>query len=250
MGDPIDVRLTEELAMHAWPAAESEPLDGWWLRFNHGVTRRSNSVWPNHGEGRLPTHERIARAEAFYAARGLQPRFQLTPAAVPGDLDARLAERGYRIEESTHVQVARTREVAERATARCPVEIAPDSHDVWTATAWPAPADRADVRRPTVERIEPETAFALARLDGEPAGVALGVAERGRVGGFCFHTLPSARRRGVAGALLGALARWGLERDCGQFYLQVEDRNTGARALYAGAGFETAYRYHYRMFSA
>jgi hypothetical protein len=37
---------------------------------------------------------------------------------------------------------------------------------------------------------------ATAIVAGEPAGVALGVAERGFVGLFCFHTLPGHRRRG------------------------------------------------------
>src|SRR5260370_24946957 len=58
----------EELAFAAWPAEEVERADGWRLRWTRGVTRRANSVWPNEATGDAPLSDRIARAEAFYAA--------------------------------------------------------------------------------------------------------------------------------------------------------------------------------------
>ena len=52
------VRELEELAANAWPAGEVEELDGWRLRFNAGVTRRANSVWPNAAGDCLPLAEK------------------------------------------------------------------------------------------------------------------------------------------------------------------------------------------------
>ena len=54
------------------------------------------------------------------------------------------------------------------------------------------------------------------------------------------------RRRGLAGAILGALADWGQQLGAHTAYLQVEEDNPNAQRLYARTGFETVYGYHYR----
>jgi GNAT superfamily N-acetyltransferase len=241
-----EIRQLEELAANAWPAAVVQAVDGWRLRFNHGVTRRANSAWPNGRGERLSIDERLALVEDFYARRGVSARVQVTPAAEPSDLDALLARRGYAVEESVHVQTAATKEVVERTSRSCEVALSAGPSDEWTRTAWPESELSPSIRRETVERIGPETACATAIVAGEPAGVALGVAERGFVGLFCFHTLPGHRRRGAAGSLLHALADWARSRNSASIYLQVQDSNAPARALYARAGFSTLYRYHYR----
>ena len=45
--------------------------------------------------------------------------------------------------------------------------------------------------------------------------------------------------------VLAALARAALERGIERIVLQVEEANTAALALYAGAGFRSAWRYRY-----
>jgi ribosomal protein S18 acetylase RimI-like enzyme len=74
----------------------------------------------------------------------------------------------------------------------------------------------------------------------------MGVVERRWVGIFSMATVAEHRRRGAATSVLGALARWGLEQRATEVYLQVEEENGTARALYEGLGFRGAYRYHYR----
>lgn len=88
----------EEAAFRAWPAQEVIELSGWRLRFTQGVTRRANSVWPNEWRDETPLSERVGTVEAFAAARGIAPSFQLTSVAKPAGLDAWLAERGYVID--------------------------------------------------------------------------------------------------------------------------------------------------------
>jgi GNAT superfamily N-acetyltransferase len=223
-----EIRQLEEIAANAWPAAVVQAVDGWRLRFNHGVTRRANSAWPNGRGERLSVDERLALVEDFYARRGVSARVQLTPAAEPSDLDTLLEE------------------VLQRTSRSCEVALSAGPSDEWARTAWPEPELSPSIRRATVERIGPETTCATAIVAGEPAGVALGVAERRFVGLFCFHTLPGLRRRGAARSLLHALAEWARSRNAASIYLQVEDSNAPARALYASAGFATLYRYHYR----
>jgi GNAT superfamily N-acetyltransferase len=98
-----------------------------------------------------------------------------------------------------------------------------------------------------LDRIGPGAAVAAARLpDSGSAGIAFVVLERRWAGIFGMATYREARRRGVATALLNALARHADAGGAAQMYLQVEDGNDAARALYARAGFAPAYRYHYR----
>ncbi len=244
------IRLVEELASRAWPALRVEPLSGWRLRFNHGVTRRTNSVWPNDLEGDLDLDGRLDRVRAFYARHALPARFHISPAALPVDLDLRLAERGFALEEPTWVETAPAARVIERTRSACAVDLEADPSAAWAGLAWPDDAQAPEVRRATVERIGAPRVCATARLDGEPAGAALGVAEGDFAGVFAFHTRSPLRRRGVAGSLLGALARWALERGASSLYLQVEEKNAPARALWARSGFEPLYRYHYRTRAA
>jgi ribosomal protein S18 acetylase RimI-like enzyme len=67
---------------------------------------------------------------------------------------------------------------------------------------------------------------------------------------FCMATEPAARRRGVARAVLGALAEWSQQQAARGLYLQVERDNTAAQALYASLGFSRSHGYHFRIASA
>ncbi len=110
-----------------------------------------------------------------------------------------------------------------------------------------APPAQAAVRQAILQRIALPCAYATLHRDGAAIAVALGVAEDGWMGIFNVVTLPAYRRQGAARALLAALAAWGQQQGAQRAYLQVMARNTPAQALYAGLGFETAYRYHYRV---
>ncbi len=57
---------------------------------------------------------------------------------------------------------------------------------------------------------------------------------------------PAARRRGLATAVMGALARQAYAEGATAAYLQVEADNEAARALYDRLGFTDHHGYHYR----
>ena len=58
-------------------------------------------------------------------------------------------------------------------------------------------------------------------------------------------TVPEARRRGHARAIVHSLARWAIERGCTRAMLQVDSTNVAARRLYASAGFAPHHEYRY-----
>ena len=60
-----------------------------------------------------------------------------------------------------------------------------------------------------------------------------------------LRTLSSARRKGLASALICALGEQAQKRDLHRFFLQVEEGNAGAINLYRRLGFKVAWRYHY-----
>jgi ribosomal protein S18 acetylase RimI-like enzyme len=59
--------------------------------------------------------------------------------------------------------------------------------------------------------------------------------------------LPEARRRGLAGQVLGALLERGRAAGARRAYLAVEEANVAARGLYERAGFSIEAGYHYRV---
>jgi GNAT superfamily N-acetyltransferase len=84
----------------------------------------------------------------------------------------------------------------------------------------------------------------LAFIDGEPAGCAFWhrsfTTARGREVIYLedLSVLPEFRRKGVARALLKALAGEAKRRGCPSIYWLMKSWNEGARALYAQAGAE------------
>jgi GNAT superfamily N-acetyltransferase len=185
-----------------------------------------------------------AVVEDFYARLRTRALVQMTPADTLAGLDAELARRGWSAEGATDVLVAEATAVLAR-TDGAGVAIAPRRDARWVA-AWAACEGRTDAdehARQVLARIEPPTAYALAPGG---AGVGLAVSERGWAGLFCVATAPEARRRGVASAVLHALARWAAGQGARGIYLQVERDNAPAHALYARTGFSRSHGYHYR----
>ena len=247
--DEAAIRVIELQAFDCWPAGETTGLGEWRLRANRGVTNRANSAWAV-GEPGLPMEAAIAAVETFYADRQQIPIFQLSPLTRPHELETALAARGYESYSPVTVQVASAMDAAQGET-RQGLELECHSHldEDWFAmsgTMGRYMGDAVLVYRRMMERIAPRACFALARRLGEPVGVGLGVHGRGWVGIFSMLTLPEHRGLGVGREILREIAHWAAIGGANHLYLQVEEDNDAARALYSGAGFETLYRYHYR----
>ena len=235
--------------MHAWPAEIIETVEGWRLRFTQGVSRRANSAWSNESTGATPLARRIASVEAFYTARGADSCFHISPLSPP-ELDAALALRGYYQNGETCVQSAPLGKVIAATSPSAAIEMHPRPTANWEQVAWPTRELQPAVRRGILRRIVPQSVCALAHEEGRAVAAGLGVFERARVGIFSMRTQEAARGRGLASAILHALASWGQELGAQTAYLQVEKDNPTAQRLYARAGFQTVYRYHYRSRAA
>lgn len=234
--------VLDAVGSRAWPGLETEQFDGWSLRAAEGFTGRANSVLPA-AAGRLPLTAKLEAVERFYAARGLPASYLLSPAAAPPDLDAILAERGYRQSPAVLVQTA--------ALPAVRADGLPGEPDRGWIETWAAGSGRTEAQVGTalriLERVTVPQAFALLERDGGPAAVGRGVLDGEWLGIFQMATLPSSRRRGAAREVLARLTAWGRAAGAEHAYLQVSGDNLVAQRVYAAAGFVTAYRYAYRF---
>lgn len=244
-----DVAAIERVAFRSWPGLEQTVVDGWCLRFAHGITQRANSVWPN--EGTQAIEATVADVEAYYHARGLPARFQICPVSQPVGLDALLAGRGYGHVGRTAVQHVALPELLASAQLRSGlvVELLPEPSVAWWGCY--AAADEVETRSVAVRQticssIQIPACYATVMQDGRAVAVGSATVDDGWIGFFNIATLPEYRRMGAATQLMAYLGEWGLEQGATQAYLQVTAGNEVALRVYARLGFTTGYFYHYR----
>ncbi|MEK6221098.1 MAG: GNAT family N-acetyltransferase [Chloroflexota bacterium] len=248
---PIErIRLIEELAANAWQPALEQSLEGWRMRYNQGVSRRLNSVWPNLLHGKLPIEKRVEEVENFYLSRETLPRFQICPAALPSDLPKILTARGYSADAYTHVKTAPIAWVLSKTEANPALEITTSNilTDEWMRLYRQSASFDAHgetMRRGTLTRIGQSACFVLIKVNQQKAAIGLGVAERNWVGVFSMNTLPTFRKQGAATTILNYLGNWGLELGAQELYLQVMQSNENAKNMYAKLGFLELYQYYY-----
>jgi GNAT superfamily N-acetyltransferase len=240
----------EELVVDAWPAAETEPLDGWLLRASGGPTHRGNSTSTLACDGGLALDERLSRAEAFYRERGLPPMFQIGPCVEPIELDSVLAERGYRVSSEALMATAPALDVLARTRARHQVEITTRPSEAFaTLTAAESRfAESYDSFRGFLHRLGSRCRYVTARDATETTVAAcITIASEERIGVYAMLTARERRREGAATSLLHAIAAHAHSDLARELYLLVETGNEAARATYAKAGFADVYGYHYRV---
>lgn len=244
------VPLLDELMANAWHPMVSETRGGWRYRWTAGVTRRANSALALGTDKDLDGL--VARAEVFYGARGVPATIQLTTASTSSRVAAYLRARGYRETARTLVQVADTPDVINRSRpVAYEIELSGAPTDEWFNTYWSVEASRGrrDADRAVYQDVllvsGLSTAFVAARVGSQTVGVAQLVTEQGWAGVQCMATGPNHRRRGVANALLAALAQEAHRQGAQRMYLAVVADNHAATGLYATAGFQTAHEYSY-----
>ncbi|MFJ8248905.1 GNAT family N-acetyltransferase [Streptomyces sp. NPDC094466] len=229
----------------AWQPVESEALGDWRLRAAGGFTRRANSALPL-GDPGLPVGEALDRVRDWYEERGL-PAYVQTATGAEGTqelLCAELERRGWRREVSAEVRIAALAPVGDLEAEVRAVRLTrePDA-------AWLARYQRLAAPGPSALRVlgsGPSVWFATVPGDtGAPAAIGRCVVD-GRWAGFmAVEVAPEQRRRGLATTVMAALARRAQDEGASAAWLQVEDDNEGARALYDGMGFATHHRYHH-----
>jgi ribosomal protein S18 acetylase RimI-like enzyme len=218
------------------------PVEGWLLRATPGLERgRLNSALP------LVRDPGLEVVEAFYAERGLPAQVQVTPADGHPWLTDELDARDWGSRWPSAVYSGRVDDAAAAAAADGDIALLAEPTADWLA-AWSLCEGR------DVEDVAMHAQLVLAQLDGRaayalaPAGAAVGlvVCEDDLAGLFCVAVERDQRRRGLGSAVVGALAAHARERGAREVYLEVEERNAAALAMYARLGLQRRYGYVHR----
>jgi N-acetylglutamate synthase len=240
----------EIAADEAWPAPVRDRLGDWLLRAAEGWTGRANSALPVGDPDRaLP--DAVDAVLRWYADRGL-PAMINTPVPLATPVGTELDRRGWSARPPVLVQTVPLPALlaaAPPATGQPPVELAPAPDPAWLALA----AGRKGGLPPAALHVltgVPQVRFAAVRDDaGRLLAVGRGtVTGRGRwLGLTLIEVVEQARRRGLAGQLVRTLAEWGARTGAERAFLQVEQHNTAAVALYRRLGFTTHHTYLTRV---
>ncbi len=235
-----------ERAARSTPAAVEDRSSGWWFRHTDSETWWAGAVLA-HGVNQQ-IEDRVTLAERFYVEHDALTRFQVCPAC-PEDLDAVLAERGYRLEAPIALLVTKggtPTPCTAAAGVSVRIEESPTAGWVHVLNASQH-KDAAEAERRMIARVRLPSAFVTAYYAGEPVGIGRAVADGDWTGVFHMVTVPHARGRGIARLVLHSISQWAQSSDAPKLYLQVEHSNTVARRLYAATGFEHLANYHYRV---
>jgi GNAT superfamily N-acetyltransferase len=242
--DPIRI---EEAGLNALQTRRQLFFDGWLLRLSPGKAKRARSVNPHFGSS-LPVDEKIDRCERIYAARELPALFRMTPFVKPVDLGPALERRGYVVFDSTLVQgvsLARLPDVALPAHVELVTPSLAEFVDAIGDMRRSSPVQRAA----HLERLActPLAMHAVvARVDDRAVGCGQVALDDRLAGVYDMMTVADMRGRGVAKVIVRALLTWASQHGATHGFLQVNDDNLPARAVYRRFGFETTYAYHYR----
>lgn len=251
MPDLDSIRRLEEVTLNTSPAIHQALYDGWLLRASGTDTRRANSATAMQ-PSMLPLEEKIAGTEAWFRAHGQPAIFRLTEAFAPPELDGLLAKRGYAREVETWVM---TRDLSTgippgdyhlppgaKVLERSESDGLQDIHRMKDVS----PEVRAqDLKRQTLWK-GPQVFLSLKTINGV-ASTGMARLDAGHLGIFNMRTASKARDKGYATILVAYLLAWGLEQGARSAFLQVDQANAPAIAVYRKFGFSPAYAYWHRV---
>lgn len=243
------IRAIEEVASRAWPAKHRQQYGGWLLRATEGVTRRANSVLPLGNPPEAQLDKALKTVETFYQQYRLPMRFQLTTTSQPPNLDEALENNALIMDMRVEVHTAPLNSVVVEEPQVGIVIFGSLNRDWLQAYGRFAGYDKVTlkVRQGIMERITQEKAFATAVIGDSIVGTGLGVIDGIWLGLFGLIVDKNHRREGIATVITQNLVTWALNHGASHGYLQVEEHNDPAKALYSTLGFKETYTYWYRV---
>jgi GNAT superfamily N-acetyltransferase len=242
------VRRFEAAGFRAWPAARVHYDGTWLIRLTPGhPAKRLNSVNPLDPNDVHDLDARIDKAGREFAAAGRPLTFRMSPLSGEA-MSAHFDRLGWRrFSESLVMHRPLDDDLIAGGMDQIPMKDIPR----FVGAAIKAQG-ASNILKPALTdilaAIEPEAGlFALEREDEEPLATAICVQDGDLAGLFEVATALAERGKGYARRIVLSALKWARLRGARTAWLQVEESNAHARALYASLGFAELYRYHYRQ---
>ena len=236
----------EEAALNALQTQRQLFLDGWLVRLSPGAAKRARSVNPHFGSS-MPIDAKVDRCEAIYAAHRLPVLFRITPFCKPPELDEVLARRGYVAfdeRSSRSAPCAGDCGAADRRRGARPAPFAEFVEAVGELRGS-TPVQRA-AHFERLSNTPLDTHAVIARCEGRIVGCGQVALDDGLAAIYDMVTAADFRGRGLATWIVAALSNRAGQAGARYAFLQVNDDNAPALAVYGKFGFATVYAYHYR----
>ncbi len=243
----LNCQKYEELQLNAFPAINTEILDGWLLRYSNGYTYRGNSVNPLYYS--LENYDsKITECESRYKKLNLPCVFKLTP-DTDKILDKTLERRNYARAKDADIMVSSLDSWKQETLngVECSEKLTADWLEQFVVlngtTTEPDKSTAIDIlsniKRPVV---------CASIYDGDTmAGCGLGVIEGEYIGLYDIRVREEYRRQGFAASICKKIIERGIAAGAKEAYLQVMSSNESAVKLYEKLGFVKKYTYWYRV---
>lgn len=238
----------QAIAATGWGFQERAYIGGWEVRAAGGHTSRANCAWPL-GDSGMSLRATLDAVRHWFADRGLTPRVQTVDGS---PLDREIAASGFAGADRPAL-----RQTAPLEPALTLLRRAADA-DLEAEITAELPEDFFAVYRRGLGIPEFKTIlttggalirFAVVRgADGAALSAGRLAVDHatGYAGIAALATVETARRRGLARVVLRDLLSFAADRGATSTYLEVEEGNAPALALYESLGYATAHRYHCR----
>ena len=238
-----DIASLERATLDAVAPLEVREMADWLLPLDRSTIGRAKSAVPLRHTGLRA--DALDAIETAYLDWGIEARFRVADVPGLGNIHQRLRAMGYAPDQPTLVQVGTVSALlALPATATARVDTDPNAS--WSSVYTASGFDAVDGAHRVQALSRSQYAIYAATHQGEQA-LAAGTASLSQ-GWACIHgmrTVAAARGQGLASQILRGLAAVAAQRGLKRVFLQVEEDNAAALALYARAGLQTAWRYHY-----
>jgi ribosomal protein S18 acetylase RimI-like enzyme len=241
-GDLAEVRACEQRIVNCWPAPGTLMIEGFAVRFANGYSGRANSASAMQPKADLGEGD-IAVIEQLYREAQLPPTFRDTP-LMSRATRKRLDRRGYVLKDASFGMIADF--TGARFPRRTDVEIAREPSPEWLEgiSRFQTPEKRSPAHlRAIVGAIRVPAFFATVRREGRAIGFACSAVDRGYAEIASVMLDPAARGQGFGRGLVETLLAEAVAAGAQKGFLQVEVKNSIARALYAGLGYRDLYYY-------
>ena len=238
-----DIESLERATLDAVAPPCVHTIEGWLLPFDDATISRAKSAVPLR-HSRIDAAD-VASIETLYAARGLPVAYRI--ADVPGlaPVHAELSRRGYRAQQPTLVQVGSVQAMRALCHDR-PARVSARPEPAWSSVYLAEGFDPVDgAHRVQALSRSPHIVYACVEEGGQSVAAGTAALSQGWCSIHGLRTLPAHRGRGLAARVLAGLADAATAQNLERVFLQVEEGNASALALYRRAGFSTAWRYHY-----